>query len=155
MDYQEDKRTKNLSLHDIHVGDWVQAWDDITKRYTPPERITAIFDDGTVYTEIDPEQGDPFEYDISEIDGLPITSDLLLGFGFKSIGLTYTLLYESDHYWIVSSEHSHNIFSFRLYDKIECERIETGRIKYMHELQQALYSDSKFKGEFNPQWKGV
>ena len=61
MDYKEDKRTKNLSLHDIRVGDWVQAWDDITKRYTPPERITAIFDDGTVYTEIDPEQGDPFE----------------------------------------------------------------------------------------------
>ena len=55
MDYNEDKRTKNLALHDIHVGDWVQAWDDITKRYTPPERITAIFDDGTVYTEIDPE----------------------------------------------------------------------------------------------------
>ena len=85
MNYKEDKRTKNLSLHDIRVGDWVQAWDDITKRYTPPERITAIFDDGTVYTDIDPEQGDPFEYDISEIDGLSITSELLLGFGLKDM----------------------------------------------------------------------
>ena len=155
MTYKEDKRTKNLSLGDIHVGDWVQAWDDITKRYTPPERITAIFDDGTVYTEIDSEQGDPFEYDISEIDALPITPELLLGFGFESIGLECTYFYRLDNYWIFPCIDERNISSFHYYDLIDCENVEIGCIKYMHELQQALYSDIKFKGEFNPQWKGA
>ena len=84
MEYKKDKRTKNLTLREIHVGDWVQCWDKITERYTPPEKITAIFDDGTVYTVIDDEQGDPFEYDISEVDALPITEELLKGFGIEA-----------------------------------------------------------------------
>lgn len=85
MEYKKHERTKNLTLRDIRVGDWVQCWDKITQRYTPPEKITAIFDDGTVYTAIDDEQGDPFEYDISEVDALPITPDILKGFGFDII----------------------------------------------------------------------
>lgn len=152
MNYKEDKRTKNLSLHDIHVGDWVQAWDDITKRYTPPERITAIFDDGTVYTEIDPEQGDPFEYNISEIDTLPITSDLLLGFGFKK---------DEDFYFYG------NGFSFIAASHYRCKRIrfyymnksfqytELKKVLYMHELQQALRERHDCIGMFTPQWKGL
>lgn len=97
MEYKTDKRTKNLTLRDIHVGDWVQCWNKITERYTPPQKITAIFDDGTVYTVIDDEQGDPFEYDISEVDALPITEELLKGFGIvaKEDVLGYYELYHN------------------------------------------------------------
>lgn len=84
MEYKTDKRTKNLTLRDIRIGDWVQCWNKITERYTPPEKITAIFEDGTVNTIIDDEQGDPFEYDISEVDALPITEELLKGFGIET-----------------------------------------------------------------------
>lgn len=84
MEYKTDKRTKNLTLRDIRIGDWVQCWNKITERYTPPEKITAIFEDGTVNTVIDDEQGDPFEYDISEVDALPITEELLKGFGIET-----------------------------------------------------------------------
>ena len=142
MDYKEDNRTKNLSLHEIHVGDWVQAWDDITKRYTPPERITAIFDDGTVYTEIDPEQGDPFEYDISEIDGLPITSELLLGFGLKD--MENTTFYGDPVDLIV--RHTENQISFlgRVYGCV-----------FMHELQQFMRKLVDSGKIFGPKWKGI
>lgn len=85
MEHKKDERTENLTLRDIRVGDWVQCWNKITERYTPPQKITAIFEDGTVYTVIDDEQGDPFEYDISEVDALPITEELLKGFGFDII----------------------------------------------------------------------
>ena len=29
MEYKKDTRTKNLTLRDIHVGDWVQVWSKI------------------------------------------------------------------------------------------------------------------------------
>ena len=152
MNYKEDKRTKNLSLHDIHVGDWVQAWDDITKRYTPPERITAIFDDGTVYTEIDPEQGDPFEYDISEIDGLPITSELLLGFGFE---IKSNICFYGDPISLVvitdlGLGNNRVVYIDRSNDSVYLDGIT-----YMYELQQAIRKASDYIGTFNPQWKGV
>lgn len=84
MEYINEKRAKNLTLRDIRIGDWVQCWNKITERYTPPEKIIAIFEDGTVNTVIDDEQGDPFEYDISEVDALPITEELLKGFGIET-----------------------------------------------------------------------
>ena len=28
MEYKKDKRTENLTLRDIHVGDWVQVWSE-------------------------------------------------------------------------------------------------------------------------------
>lgn len=32
MEYKKDKRTKNLTLHDIHVGDWVDGSDFYLKK---------------------------------------------------------------------------------------------------------------------------
>lgn len=83
MEYKTDKRTKNLTLRDIHVGDWVQVWSDITERYSPPLKITQICDDGTIYLASDDEERcTPWEEDIKDVDALPITKDLLKGFGF-------------------------------------------------------------------------
>ena len=84
MEYKTDKRTKNLTLRDIHVGDWVQVWSEQTERYSPPLKITQICDDGTVYLIIDEQNRlDPWEENIKDIDALPIDADLLRGFGFK------------------------------------------------------------------------
>ena len=52
MEYKTDKRTKNLTLRDIHVGDWVQVWSEQAERYSPPLKIISIHDDGTIYLEI-------------------------------------------------------------------------------------------------------
>lgn len=152
MEYKENTRTKNLSLRDIHVGDWVQAWDHITKRYTPPERITAIHDDGIIYTKVDPEQGDPFEYDISEIDALPITPDLLLGFGFEKVGDDY--FFGIDQEMVIASDNQLDVMDVMCLDCIEDRTIGLGDMAYMHELQQALYSEPRFIGKFEPKWKG-
>lgn len=84
MEYRTDKRTKNLTLRDIHVGDWVQVWSDITERYSPPLKITQICDDGTVYLITDDEERcTPWEEDIKNVDALPTNEDLLIGFGFS------------------------------------------------------------------------
>ena len=81
MEYKTGKRTKNLTLRDIHVGDWVQVWSETTERYSPPLKIISICDDGTVYlVTSDEERPTPWEEDIKNVDALPIDADLLRGF---------------------------------------------------------------------------
>ena len=81
MEYKKDKRTKNLTLRDIHVGDWVQVWSEMTERYSPPLKITQICDDGTVYLiGSDEERPTPWEENIKNVDALDITPKLLKGF---------------------------------------------------------------------------
>lgn len=84
MEYKKDVRTKNLTLRDVHVGDWVQVWSEITERYSPPLKIIQICDDGTIYLVIsDEERPTPWEENIKNVDALPITPELLNGFGFE------------------------------------------------------------------------
>ena len=83
MEYKKDKRTKNLALRDINVWDWVQVWSETTERYSPPLKIIQICDDGTIYlVTSDEERPTPWEEDIKNVDALPITIELLKGFGF-------------------------------------------------------------------------
>lgn len=90
MEYKKDKRTENLTLRDIHVGDWVQVWSDITERYSPPLKITQICDDGTIYlVTSDEERPIPWEEDIKNVDAIPITTELLQGFGFDVVQKSY------------------------------------------------------------------
>ena len=90
MEYKKDKRTKNLTLRDIHVGDWVQVWSETTERYSPPLKIISIHDDGTIYlVTSDEERLTPWEEDIKNVDALEITPELLQGFGFEVIPKDY------------------------------------------------------------------
>ena len=83
MEYRKDKRINNLTLRDIHVGDWVQVWSEIPERYSPPMKVIQICDDGTIYlVTSDEERPTPWEEDIKNVDALPITPELLKGFGF-------------------------------------------------------------------------
>ena len=90
MEYNKDKRTMNLTLLDIHVGDWVQVWSETTERYSPPLKIIQICDDGTIYlVTSDEERPTPFEEDIKNVGALPITPELLKGFGFDVVQKDY------------------------------------------------------------------
>ena len=87
--YKTDKRTKNLTLRDIHVGDWVQVWSEQAERYSPPLKIIQICDDGTIYlVTSDEERCTPWEEDIKNVDALPIDGDILVGFGFEKLFYT-------------------------------------------------------------------
>ena len=90
MEYRKDKRTENLTLRDIHVGDWVQVWSETTERYSPPLKIISIHDDGTIYlVTSDEERPTPWEEDIKNVDALEITPELLQGFGFDVVQKEY------------------------------------------------------------------
>ena len=167
MEYKADKRTKNLTLRDIHVGDWVQVWSEHTERYSPPLKIIQICDDGTIYlVTSDEERCTPWEEDIKNVDALPITEDVLLGFGFiedTDTPNTYKLLLEEregsypDNYLYAEKCRIGYDFYFKDYKfndfapEIENEPLPVYE-NYIHELQEMMYYFFKVH---KLEWKGI
>ena len=151
MEYKKDKRTRNLTLRDIHVGDWVQEWSPLTERYDPPTKVMSISDDGDVLLIYDDKRRlTPNEARIENIDALPITPDLRRGFGFEVHGIV-----DGDF----CGEYQEVYLNCRYIGKfLYLERIlvnfetDKGVRDYMHELITYLYEkDIDIKLE----WKGV
>jgi hypothetical protein len=157
LSYKIEERTKNLSLHDIHIGDWVQCWNDIVERYSCPMKVVSIFDDGTVYLVVDDEQGDPFEYNIKDIDGLPITEDILKGFGFKLVQNHLTDGNENDKAtYSLSRDGKYVGLNLHSYGNRYYSDNNIHPICFIHDLQYYLFIQND-TGERNDilTWKGV
>ena len=148
MEYRKDKRTKNLTLRDIHVGDWVQVWSEQAERYSPPLKIIQICDDGTIYlVTSDEERCTPWEEDIKDVDALPITPELLKGFGFEVIKKSY-LLGESEVFY-----NGKKICELWEYNNIYEIVIMWHSYWYFHQLIDDIYEH--FPEILNLEWKGV
>ena len=150
MEYKTDKRTKNLTLRDIHVGDWVQVWSEQTERYSPPMKIISIHDDGTIYlVASDEERCTPWEEDIKNVDALPITPELLIGFGFEVKGTS--LPYSKRKSFVFYKDKK-----ICLLIKIICYYkilIPCYSYKYFHDFIQGVYVG--FPEILNLKWNGI
>lgn len=148
MKYQKDKRTKNLTIRDIHVDDWVQVWSETTERYSPPLKIISIHDDGTIYlVTSDEERPIPWEEDIKNVDAIPITPELLQGFGFDVV----QKIYPTDEYEVFYN--GEKICEYSEYRN--CCKIRTtwNSYEYFHEFMDYLYY--VLPKTLKLEWKGV
>ena len=145
MEYKTDKRTMNLTLRDIHIGDWVQVWSKETECYSPPMEVIGINYDGTVYLAIDEESRcDPWEEDISCVDALPISPEVLEGFGFDvpvKTGLSRPVYYDGQYIGIIKVR---NFYSIGFPEHYEATTM-SGLITYLSEN----YPQIKLR------WKGI
>ena len=143
MEYKKDKRTKNLTLRDIHVGDWVQVWSEQAERYSPPLKIIQICDDGTIYlVTSDEERCTPWEEDIKNVDALPITPELLQGFGFKQIMESGSFRYGNNNFYFNTNINElHGEYCPGCGSKVD----------FFHGLQFLLFNDY----DINFEWKGI
>ena len=151
MKYNKDKRTKNLTLREIHVGDWVQAWCEETERYTPPQKITQICDDGTIYLiGSEDERPMPLEEDIKNIDTLRIDNKVLRGFGFVyAKNKSYKLAIDNDKDLIYSLSENY----FYVKDKSDKSKSEKYYAFTINDLQYKSYRFLKYNLEL--EWRGV
>ena len=148
MKYKKDKRTKNLTLHDIHVGDWVQVWSEITERYSPPLKIIQICDDGTIYLiTSDEERPTPWEEDIKNVDALPITPELLKGFGFDVVQKDYP----KDEYDIIYN--GKKICELWMFSNLCTLETPWQSSEYLHEFIDEMCHE--LPEILNLEWKGV
>ena len=148
MEYRKDKRTENLTLRDIHVGDWVQVWSETTERYSPPLKIIQICDDGTIYlVTSDEERPTPWEEDIKNVDALPITPELLKGFGIEIVKNDY-----QKGRWNVSYNGDY-LCELRKYSRCYELEIPFYCFEYFHEFIDGMCDD--FPEILKLEWKGV
>ena len=148
MEYRKDKRRKNLTLRDIHVGDWVQVWSEQTERYSPPLKIIQICDDGTIYlVTSDEERTTPWEEDIKNVDALEITPVLLKGLGFDVLQEDYP----NDEYDIIYN----GAKICELWEYRNCCEINTPwqSYEYFHEFIGEICYD--FPEILKLEWKGI
>ena len=148
MEYRKDKRTKNLTLREIHVGDFVQVWSETAERYSPPLKITQICDDGTIYLVTSYEERcTPFEENINNVDALPITTDLLQGFGFDVVQKDYP----NDEYDIIYN--GDKICELWVCDNLCTLETPWNYYEYFHEFMDVICDE--FPEILNLEWKGV
>lgn len=127
---------KKISVSDLSIGDWVCAEQlcgvHSEPRLTPPMKVAGL-GESWVNLEINPEQGDPFEFEPSEIRGVPITAEVL-----EKSGFTHDKW--SKRIWVYEDEESEVAYY------IECSRLEINindckiyiTCKGVAELQHAL-----------------
>lgn len=130
-----------ISVSDLSVGDWVRAEQlcgvHSEPRLTPPMKVAGL-GESWVNLEIDPEQGDPFEFEPSEIRGVPITAEVLKKNGLEYIddGNDAVIFLCCDMFWarlcIGDTFWQVGIHSEDRLDAVVCN------VKYIHELQHAL-----------------
>ena len=148
MEYKKDVRTENLTLREIHVGDWVQVWSEITERYSPPLKIIQICDDGTIYlVTSDEERPTPWEENIKNVDALPITPELLKGFGFEIVKNDF----QKDRYHV--SYNGDYICELRKYNSSYEISIPWHCFEYFHEFIDGMCDD--FPEILKLEWKGL
>ena len=148
MEYKKDKRTKNLTLRDIHVEDWVQVWSEITERYSPPLKIIQICDDGTIYlVTSDEERCTPWEEDIKNVDALEITPELLQGFGFEVIPKDYP---EGEFNVLYNGQ---KICELWVCDNLCTLETPWNSYEYFHDFMDGMRYE--FPEILNLEWKGV
>lgn len=150
------KEKEYLTLNDIHVGDWVQAYYEIIKRMSCPLVVKDIFVDGRlnlgfdneIYSEFEPMKG--FDKDIY---GIKINEEILEGFGFvrKAYegyeGYEWRLHYEE--YSILLGLPNKVLF----YKNADESYIDTLDEPFIHELQRSFYKQTGMPLKL--EWKGV
>ena len=148
MEYKKDKRTKNLTLREIHVGDWVQVWSEQTERYSPQLKIIQICDDGTIYlVTSDEERPMPWEEDIKNVDALVITRELLEGLGFDVV----QKYYPKDEYDIIYN--GKKICELWMCDNLCTLETPWQPYEYFHEFIDEICHE--LPEILNLEWKGV
>ena len=139
MEYRKDKQTINLTLRDIHVGDWVMVWSETAGRYSPPLKIIQICDDGTIYlVSSDKERSTPWKKNIKNVYALPITEEVLLGFGFEKSR-------NGENFYYGDNNFVYNLTYHRL------THLYFDSANFFHEMQERL---SK-RYNLNFEWKGI
>lgn len=75
MEVKNCNNSASILPNHYQIGDWVYER-GITGILSPAMYIVSMLKD-TLYLEIDPEQGDPFEVDLVDIEPIPLTKEWL------------------------------------------------------------------------------
>ena len=124
-----------IDCKDLRVGNWVYDGE----RTQFPMYVRAVGED-YVYLDFDGNEGDIWEPEPKDLEGIPITQELLkrLGFEYNGYGIWRLSNYREREISICIER---EFVSIEAYKKLLCDsRCTCHGIKYLHQLQN-LYRD--------------
>ena len=141
----------HLTLNDIHIGNYVQEYSEIVGKFSPPMFVCGIFSNGDVYLDCNGNEGDVFEANIEDIASIPISEEILRGFGFG-------YLPEEDRWVLKTSETELSVE--RLIDRKSAWFMVNHKyssrgdvVSAVHELQESYYR--RYGKPLTLKWSGV
>lgn len=128
---------KKNKLH-LEIGDWIQGchkYQNGNSRLSPPMYVVGIWD-SAVYLEIDPEQGDPFEYEYEDLVPIELTDEILALNGILQDETGCWEKVEKEGYFISFMQASNSTYDVYITtndtidDHVNC--------RYVHQLQHFI-----------------
>jgi hypothetical protein len=136
-------RNGMIAVSDLRIGNWVH--DSECTRY--PMYVMGIGDD-YVYLNFDGNEGDVWECDPDELQGIPVTIELLKKIGFEED----TAIVKFYRYWDKDYRYKLDVdegytnsgckWSVHI-DNGDCCTIGSGEFTYLHELQNLVSAIAK------------
>ena len=133
-----------MIAQDLKIGYWVCTVTSFG-RLTMPMYITGIFNCGTIYLDLDNNEGDMWEVDIKDIAPVRIDEDILNDFGFKRELNTETPTYKIpdstiENYIVATDNECTSFWLANAYNiKDTDSSVGSKTFKYLHELQELFY----------------
>lgn len=126
-----------IATSDLRLGNWVYDGDRTQFRMY----VQTIGED-YVYLNFDGNEGDVWECKPEELQGIPITEELLKKMGFSFNG--YGIWYKTQQGRHVSINISREFVAIEVYkDNICYSRCTCHEVKYLHQLQNLFYEISR------------
>lgn len=91
-----------MKIEDLFIGAWVQELLPTSKRLSIPMQVVGLFDVGvtsTAYLDFEGNEADPWEVEVRDLLGIPLTEELLLKNGFVKTAYVDSV-YVYDHFCI-------------------------------------------------------
>ena len=132
-----------INIHDLCIGNWV--YDGECTQF--PMFVRTIGDD-YVYLDFEGNDGDLFESTPEELQGIPITEDLLSKLGFTSFGYGIWNKTQQARKIAINLEADFTAIDARR-DRLYDSRCSCHGVKYLHQLQNLFWTIAKEELKFD------
>jgi hypothetical protein len=142
---EDTKKTEQLSLYDLRIGDYIQEWREIPGVFSMPMYVSCIFDDGDLYLNFDGNEADPWDANVKDVYDIPIDWGILPHFGFFEEDHHLFELEQGDWMVMVHVLKICNIFhaNVMLSNKMNGKAVLLGCVYSIRELQHKFYDETK------------
>lgn len=141
---EDTKKTEQLSLYDLRIGDYIQEWREIPGVFSMPMYVSCIFDDGDLYLNFDGNEADPWDAKIKDVFDIPIDWGILPHFGFFEVD-THLFQLEVGE-WMVSVDVfkiCNNFFANSMLSNKNGKVVLLGEVDSIRTIQHRFYEETK------------
>ena len=96
-----------MKIEELFIGAWVQEYSPAADRLYMPMQVVGLFQSlisqDTVYLDFEGNEADPWEAELKDLRGIPVTEELLLKNGFVKDD-EFEGVYNYDYFYVLKEE---------------------------------------------------